>query len=253
MQLASEASASCGTPYYEDIRSVNENLRRPGGSLGRSLDHSTAYTSGRSNSDRTRSLDFMPIPFCRLEEHDKIRVLYLQSEDGTNRLTRDCVLALTEAVGVLSAHREPLVITGNDRFFSAGADLKEIAALDGPNAYEFSRTGQALMDALGTFPAPVYAAISGYCMGGGVDLALACHRRIASPNAIFGHRGAALGLITGWGGTQRLPRLLGKGRALEMLIAAEKITATRALRIGLVDDVTIDPVAEAVRQISAAG
>ena len=74
-----------------------------------------------------------------------------------------------------------------------------------------------------------------------MDLALACHRRIASAHAIFGHRGAALGLITGWGGTQRLPRLLGKARALQMLVAAEKLMATEALRVGLVDKICEDP------------
>ena len=78
-------------------------------------------------------------------------------------------------------------------------------------------------------------------MGGGLDLALACARRIAGPHAHFGHRGAALGLITGWGGTQRLPRLVGKARALQMFLAAEKLHARRALAIGLVDAVAEDP------------
>jgi len=110
--------------------------------------------------------------------------------------------------------------------------------------------GQALMNTVACFPAPVFAALSGYCLGGGLDLALACHRRIASPDAVFGHRGAALGLITGWGGTQRLPRLVGKAKALQMFLAAEKIHARDALRIGLVDAVSEDPVAEAVRSIS---
>lgn len=145
-----------------------------------------------------------------------------------------------------------MIITGNDRFFSAGADLSEIAALNGPAAYEFSKTGQQLMQTVADFPAPVYAAIAGYCMGGGVDLALACRYRIASSDATFGHRGAALGLITGWGGTQRLPRLVGKSRALEMFIAAEKVSAARALEIGLVDAVVENPIAEAVRRITVA-
>lgn len=105
------------------------------------------------------------------------------------------------------------------------------------------------MSAIEEFPAAVYAAICGYCMGGGLDLALACHRRIAAPNAVFGHRGAALGLITGWGGTQRLPRLIGKGRALEMFVAAEKVHANRALSMGLIDAIAADPVAEALRRI----
>jgi enoyl-CoA hydratase/carnithine racemase len=86
-------------------------------------------------------------------------------------------------------------------------------------------------------------------MGGGLDLALACHRLIASPDAVLGHRGAALGLITGWGGTQRLPRLVGVAKALEMFVAAEKIRAKDALHSGLVDAVAEDPVAEAARRV----
>jgi enoyl-CoA hydratase/carnithine racemase len=104
------------------------------------------------------------------------------------------------------------------------------------------------MQAIDCFPAPVYAAISGYCMGGGLDLVLACRYRIAAPHAIFGHRGAARGLITGWGGTQRLPRLIGKARALEMFVAAEKVNAVHALQVGLVDAIAADPVAEAMRR-----
>jgi enoyl-CoA hydratase/carnithine racemase len=199
------------------------------------------------------SLPPMSGPGFRLDDHLGVSVLRLQSEDGTNRLTRDCVLSLTDTVSQLAQENKPLVVAGNDRFFSAGADLGEISSLYGPAAYEFSKMGQALMSAIDHFPAPVFAAISGYCMGGGLDLALACHHRIASPHAVFGHRGAALGLITGWGGTQRLPRLIGKGRALEMFVAAEKITAAHALRMGLVDAIADDPVAEAVRHIRASG
>ena len=187
--------------------------------------------------------------FYQIETLGSLRVLQLYSEDPTNRLTRACVLALTEAVSEMAAEARPLVITGNPKFFSAGADLREIAALTGPAAYEFSKMGQALMNAIENFPAPAYAAIHGYCMGGGLDLALACHGRIASPHAVFGHRGAALGLITGWGGTQRLPRLVGKAKALEMFVAAEKIHAVEAWRIGLVDAVVEDPVAEAAERI----
>jgi enoyl-CoA hydratase len=189
--------------------------------------------------------------FYQIEILENLRVLRLYSEDPTNRLTRACVLALTEAVSELASEARPLVITGNPKFFSAGADLREIAALTGPAAYEFSKMGQTLMNAVARFPAPVYAAVHGYCMGGGLDLALACQHRIASPHAVFGHRGAALGLITGWGGTQRLPRLVGKAKALEMFVAAEKIYAAEALRIGLVEAVAEDPVAEAARRIAS--
>ena len=106
------------------------------------------------------------------------------SVDGTNRLTSELVQSLTEAIHALEKEKEPLVITGNERFFSAGADLREIAALNGPAAYEFSQLGQSLMSAIENFPAPVIAAVSGYCMGGGLDLALACHHRLAAPNAV---------------------------------------------------------------------
>lgn len=192
----------------------------------------------------------MADPF-QIEPLAGIRVLRLCSDGGTNRLTRACVLALIEAVRELARKPQPLIVAGNQRFFSAGADLAEIAALTGSTGYEFSAMGQTLMNAIERFPAPVYAAISGYCMGGGLDLALACHQRIASPQAIFGHRGAALGLITGWGGTQRLPRLVGKAKALEMFVAAEKIHAWDALRIGLVDTLVEDPLAEAIRRIDS--
>jgi enoyl-CoA hydratase/carnithine racemase len=190
-----------------------------------------------------------PTEFCHLEQLDGIRVLRLRSDDGTNRLTRACVLALTNTLRNLERDAEPLIVAGNERFFSVGADLREIAALTGPEAYEFSRMGQTLMNIIEHFPAPVYAAITGYCLGGGLDLVLACHRRIASSDAVLGHRGAALGVITGWGGTQRLPRLVGKAKALEMFVAAGKARARDALRYGLVDVVAEDPVAEAVRQI----
>jgi enoyl-CoA hydratase/carnithine racemase len=102
------------------------------------------------------------------------------------------------------------------------------------------------MSALADFPALTIAAVHGYCMGGGLDLALACKRRIAGPHAIFGHRGAALGLITGWGGTQRLPSLVGRARAMQMFLAAEKLHARDALRCGLVDAIADDPLAAAL-------
>ena len=186
----------------------------------------------------------------QFEQYQGIVVLRLQSGDGTNRLTHTCIVSVTETLHGLRREARALVITGNSRFFSIGANLEEIAALKGFAAYQFSRQGQELMSAIESFPAPVYAAISGYCMGGGLDLALSCHRRIASPNAVFGHRGAALGLITGWGGTQRLPRLIGQARALELFVAAEKVSAAQALRIGLIDGIAEDPIAEACRRIS---
>ncbi len=184
-----------------------------------------------------------------LEHHEAVTVLRLRSDDGTNRLTRARVLAVTAAVENLAPEGRPLVMAGNDRFFSAGADLNEIAQLGGPAAYDFGKLGQRLMLAVDRFPALVVAAVSGYCMGGGLDLALACDIRIAAPNAIFGHRGAALGIITGWGGTQRLPRLIGTARAQQMFVTAEKLHAQQALEWGLVAQIADDPVAAALAHL----
>ena len=179
-------------------------------------------------------------------------LLTLVSRDGMNRLTREKVAALTVEIERMAAANDPqpLIISGAGNF-SAGADLNEIRSLTGAAALDFARLGQSLMNALQNFPMPVIAAISGHCMGGGLDLALACHRRIAAPHAVFGHRGAALGLITGWGGTQRLPRLMGKARALELLICAEKLSGRRALEIGMIDALPEDPVSEALRQLNS--
>jgi enoyl-CoA hydratase len=187
--------------------------------------------------------------FFHLGRNDTATILRLRSEDGTNRLSCECVKAVLEVLQELQAEKKALVIAGNEDFFSAGADLQEIAGLNGPQAYEFSKMGRELMHAVGEFPAPVFAAVSGYCMGGGLDLALACHRRIGSPTAVFGHRGAALGLITGWGGTQRLPRLIGKAAALQMFVAAERVGASRALEMGLIEAVAEYPISEALIRI----
>lgn len=179
--------------------------------------------------------------------HDRgCAVLELISADGTNKLGSDAIMVLRRQIQELQLEAETgqikaLIITGNEKFFSAGADLNEIAQLTGPEAFVFSRSGQVLMNLIDRFPVPVIAAIQGYCMGGGMDLALACDFRIAAPNTVFGHRGASLGLITGWGGTQRLARLIGKPRALQMFLLAEMVKANEALRIGLVDQIAVDP------------
>jgi enoyl-CoA hydratase/carnithine racemase len=188
-----------------------------------------------------------------IERAENVTVVRLSSSDDTNRITRSLVSDLTSVVRQLGAepNPKPLIITGNDRFFSAGADLREIAALVAAEALNFAHAGQELMNSVAQFPAPTCAAIFGYCMGGGLDLALACGHRIAAPNAVFGHRGAALGLMTGWGGTQRLPRLVGKGRALQMFLAAEKVNAREALASWLVERISDDPLGAAVTLLTA--
>ena len=139
-----------------------------------------------------------------------------------------------------------LIFTGVGDVFASGADLREIALIDGPTAREFAERGQRLMGLIASFPGRSIAAVNGYCFGGALDLALACKYRVASPDALFSHPGANLGIMTGWGGTQRLPRLVGEAAALEMFLTAKRISAAEALNIGLVDGLSPDPLAAAL-------
>jgi len=134
-----------------------------------------------------------------------------------------------------------LVFTGVGEVFASGADLREISQVTAAEAPYFARRGQALMRSISELPLLVVAAINGYCFGGALDLALACNRRIASPAALFAHPGAGLGIITGWGGTQRLPRLIGQAQAFEMFFTAKPFDADWALAAGLVDVIAPDP------------
>jgi enoyl-CoA hydratase/carnithine racemase len=207
------------------------------------------------NTDKTSTQEFHVAEFFRVHCESGCAIVQLISADGTNKLGISCILALRRQVEELRAEAEAgrtkaLIITGNQKFFSAGADLNEIAKLSGPQAFEFSRRGQKLTDAVDRFPVSVIAAIQGYCMGGGMDLALACDYRLAAPNAVFGHRGASLGLITGWGGTQRLARLIGKPRALQMFLLSEMVGVEEARRIGLVDEIADDPLRRAFEVVS---
>ena len=141
---------------------------------------------------------------------------------------------------------ETIIFTGKDDVFASGADLREIASVKNDRAQAFARRGQNLMNKIAERNA--VAAINGFCFGGALDLALACKRRIASPNAEFSHPGANLGIITGWGGTQRLPRLVGEAKALEMFLTAKRVSAEEALRIGLIDEIAENPLFPALRK-----
>ncbi|HLI30776.1 MAG TPA: enoyl-CoA hydratase-related protein [Terriglobia bacterium] len=133
------------------------------------------------------------------------------------------------------------IVTGaGDRAFIAGADLNEVAASTPAEGREASLRAQALLTLIENLGKPVIAAIRGYALGGGCELAMACTLRVASENARFGQPEVKIGLIPGYGGSQRLPRLVGKGRALEMILTGEPISAEEAYRIGLVNLVTPD-------------
>jgi len=145
-----------------------------------------------------------------------------------------------------------IIFTGTDDVFASGANIRELVTLDSRTAREFAELGQGLVNDIAATRQTTIAAINGYCMGGGLDLALACDIRIASTNAKFAHPGARLGIITGWGGTQRLPRLIGRTRALEMFLTTRTLGADEALLTGLVDHVADPVVAEALRIVSPA-
>lgn len=147
---------------------------------------------------------------------------------------------LDELHGIVDSLEEgkSLVFTGQDNVFASGANLNEIAGITSENAKEFARHGQGLMLKIAALQQTTIAAINGYCFGGALDLALACDLRIASPNATFSHPGAGLGIITGWGGTQRLTRLIGQAKALEMFFTTIPVTAYDALNIGLIDEIS---------------
>ena len=142
-----------------------------------------------------------------------------------------------------------IIVTGTDDVFLSGADIRELKNLDSQSAIEFSRRGQLLTNALGTLPQLTIAAINGYCMGGGLDVAMACDIRIASASSVFAHPGARLGIITGWGGTQRLPRIVGRARALELFCTARRWTSEEALKAGLITQIA-DPVLESAMALA---
>ncbi len=145
---------------------------------------------------------------------------------------------------------ETIIFTGKADVFASGADLREIAEVTKDTACEFALRGQSLMNKIAGAKKETIAAINGFCFGGALDLALACNKRIASPNAIFSHPGVSLGIITGWGGTQRLPRLVGKAKALEMFLTAKWVDAVEALGIGLIDKISENPLAESLANYS---
>jgi len=131
-----------------------------------------------------------------------------------------------------------LIFTGTADVFASGANIRELAQLNSLSALQFSQLGQRVFQTIADASQLKIAAINGYCIGGALDLALACDLRVASVDSIFAHPGARLGIITGWGGTQRLPRVIQKGRALELFLTGRRITSAEALEMGLVSTVS---------------
>lgn len=136
---------------------------------------------------------------------------------------------------------EKIIFAGSGGAFASGANVNEVARLTPVTAREFGARGQNLLQKIYRSEKHTIAAVDGFCLGGALDLALSCKRRIASPRAVFGHPGARLGIVTGWGGTQLLPRLIGKKRAFEIFLTAATVSADMALEIGLIDAISENP------------
>jgi len=175
-----------------------------------------------------------------LERRGPITLLSVNRPDVLNALNRETLGEIEDCTRRFREDDEQgaLIVTGaGEKSFISGADINELAVLDPRGAEEISRFGQRVLDVLEQAPKLVIAAINGYAFGGGCELALACHMRLASDNAVFGLPEVSLGIIPGYGGTQRLPRLVGPGRALELILTGRRIKADEAERIGLVNRV----------------
>ncbi len=175
-----------------------------------------------------------------IDDSDNVRTITLNRPDKLNALNRKTLLELQQAI--IEAHGDDtvrvIVLTGaGEKAFVAGADIGEIREQSAIEARAFSAMGQNLMSLIQSMDKPVIAAINGFALGGGMELALACHLRIASDNARLGLPEIKLGIMPGFGGTQRLLRLVGTTRALEMSLTGEPITAERAHELGIVNQV----------------
>jgi enoyl-CoA hydratase len=179
----------------------------------------------------------MADPVLLFEVADRIATITVNRPDKLNALDDATISALGQAVDEVR-RREDIggaIVTGAGRAFVAGADIAQLNQKSPLEAHALSRRGGAIFRHIEKLGKPVVAAVNGYALGGGCELAMACHVRIASEHAKFGQPEVKLGLIPGYGGTQRLPRLVGTGRALQLLLTGETIDATEALRIGLVN------------------
>lgn len=176
----------------------------------------------------------------KIDHADGVLTISISRPEALNALN---LKTLSELITVLQqtyqhADYRGILLTGDgEKAFVAGADIKELSALSHDQAFAFAQNGQRLFKLIEDCPKPIIAAVNGYALGGGCELAMACHIRIASENARFGQPEVNLGIIPGYGGTQRLTQLVGRGKALELMMTGDMITASEAKDIGLVNHV----------------
>jgi len=181
----------------------------------------------------------MPFTHLTLDVVDRIATITVNRPDKLNALNDATIAELGQAVDQARDDDAVagIILTGAGRAFVAGADIAELSGQDTRSARERALAGQRVFRRFETSPKPTIAAVNGFALGGGCELAMACHVRIAADVAKFGQPEVKLGIVPGYGGTQRLPRLVGKGRALQLLLTGEVIDAAEAHRIGLVNAV----------------
>ncbi len=182
-------------------------------------------------------------PTVRTERDGRLAVVTIDRPSALNALNTQVLEELLAVLGEIESDSRvgAVILTGaGSRSFVAGADIAAMLGMDPLTARDFSRHGQRVCDRLETLSKPVIAAVNGFCLGGGCELALACHVRVAARSARFGQPEVKLGLIPGFGGTVRLARLVGRASALELLLTGEMIPAEEAWRIGLVNRVVED-------------
>ena len=193
----------------------------------------------------------MTYDLLKLDVVDRIATITINRPDKLDALNDATMAELGRAVEQIRWDEAVAgaIVTGAGRAFVAGADIAELRAKSAVEAYALARRGQEVFRRLETSPKPVIAAVNGFALGGGCELAMSCHVRIASESAKFGQPEVKLGVIPGYGGTQRLARLIGRGRALQLLLTGEMIDAAEAYRLGLVNRVVPAPesVVEAAR------
>lgn len=182
-----------------------------------------------------------------IETTDKTTIIRFNNPKERNPLSVKVLIDLDAIFSEQIPKSKAIIFTGTEDVFASGADLREIARLKTEREVrEFGLRGQRLMQKIADASCLTIAAVNGFCFGGAFDLALACKIRIASPNALFSHPGANLGIITAWGGTQRLPRLVGEAAALEMFLTAKRVDANEALKISLVSQISEDLIRTAI-------
>lgn len=221
--------------------------------------HLVAGAASGTPDPSLRALEYMSFQNLLCEVTDGVATVTVNRPDKLNALDARTIGELGACFGELasSAAARVVVLTGaGPKAFVAGADISELAALSAVDAHALARRGQALMDAIEHLGKPVIAAVNGFALGGGCELALACSFRWASDTAKLGLPETGLGLIPGYGGTQRLPRLVGSGRALEMILRGNMVAAPEALAMGLVNRVLpaaelMPAVATVAREIAA--